>query len=140
MKRVPEGSLEYPGNGCYYLDDKPFTGVGFALHPDGWLQVETEYKDGLKWGTQREWFAADKLLTEAELKSGVVHGKQRFWHRNGKLAEEGEYEFGVPLRRKKWDEDGNLVEDFELKETDPDSNYHFLEKLREIRKKQSGKQ
>lgn len=136
MKRVTEGSLEYV-NGHYFLDDEPFTGVGFEQHPDGWLQVEIEYKYGLPWGTQREWFAPDQLLTEAELQSGVVHGKQRVWHRNGKLAEEGEYEFGVTLRRKKWDEDGNLEEDFELKE-EPDSNFDFLEKLREIRKKKNG--
>ena len=136
MKRVSEGSLEYV-NGHYFLDDEPFTGVGVAQHPDGWLQVEIEYKYGLKWGMQREWFAPDQLLTEAELQSGVVHGKRRFWHRNGKLAEEGEYEFGVTLRRKKWDEDGKLVEDFELKE-EPDSNFDFLEKLRTIRKKQNG--
>jgi antitoxin component YwqK of YwqJK toxin-antitoxin module len=138
MKRVSEDSLEYV-NGHYFLGDEPFTGVGFAHHPDGWLQVEIEYKDGLKWGTQREWFAPDQLLTEAELQSGLVHGKKRSWHRNGKLAEEGEYESGVALRRKKRDEDGNLVEDFELKE-EPDSSFDFLEKLREIQKKRSGKQ
>jgi hypothetical protein len=137
MKRVPEGSLEYPGDGYYYLDGEHFTGVGFARHPDGWLQVEIAYTNGLKWGTQREWFAPDQLLTEAEMQAGAVHGKQRFWHRNGKLAEEGEYEFGVTLRRKKWDEDGKLVEEFELKQ-EPESNFDFLEKLRKIKKMQSG--
>ncbi len=136
MKRVSEGDLEYV-NGHYFLEDEPFTGVAVAEHPDGWLELEIEYRYGLKWGMQREWGAPDQLFTEAELQSGVVHGRKRVWHENGKLAEEGEYEFGVTLRSKKWDEDGNLEEDFELKE-EPNSNFDFLEKLRKIEKKQKG--
>jgi antitoxin component YwqK of YwqJK toxin-antitoxin module len=129
MKRVPEDSIDYPGDGYYYLDDKPFTGVGFSHHDDGWLETETPYRDGLQWGMRREWFAPDNLLAEAEMRAGAVHGKQRLWHRNGKLKEEGDYEFGITLRRKKWDEDGNLEEDFELKETD--TNFKLLQVFRE---------
>jgi antitoxin component YwqK of YwqJK toxin-antitoxin module len=137
MKRVPQRSLDYPGDGYYYQDDEPFTGVAFSLHKDGSLKSETEYKDGLKWGLERYWFAPDKLESEAHMLRGVVHGKERLWHRNGKPKEEGDYQFGIALRIKKWDEDGILVEDFELKETD--SNYVLLQKFREIEKKRSGK-
>jgi antitoxin component YwqK of YwqJK toxin-antitoxin module len=136
MKRVPEDSLDYPGDGYYYLDDKPFTGVAFSLHEDGSLESETEYKHGLKWGLERHWFAPDKLESEAHMHRGVVHGRERLWHPNGKPKEEGDYEFGIALRRKKWDEDGTLVEDFELKETD--SNYDLLQKFRELEKRRTG--
>jgi antitoxin component YwqK of YwqJK toxin-antitoxin module len=137
MKRVPQNSLDYPGDGYYYLDEEPFTGVAFTLHEDGSLESETEYKHGLKWGLAREWFAPGKLLSEADLQRGVVHGKERVWHPNGKPKEEGDYEFGITLRRKKWDEDGNLEEDFELKETD--SNFDLLQKFRAIEKKRGDK-
>jgi antitoxin component YwqK of YwqJK toxin-antitoxin module len=137
MKRVPQNSLDYPGDGYYYLDDEPFTGVAVSLYEDGSPKSETEFKNGLKWGLERHWFAVDKLRYEAELQRGVVHGKERVWYPDGQLKEEGDYEFGITLRRKKWDEDGNLVEDFELKETD--SNYNLLQTLRKIEKKRSGK-
>jgi len=137
MKRVPEDALDYPGDGHYYLDDEPFTGVAFSLDEDGSLESETVYKDGLKWGLERHWFAPDKLESEAHMYRGVVHGKERLWHPNGKPKEEGDYEFGITLKRKKWDEDGTLVEDFELKETD--SNFNLLQQFRETEKKRSDK-
>jgi antitoxin component YwqK of YwqJK toxin-antitoxin module len=136
MKRVPEDSLDYTGDGFYYLDERPFTGVGYSVSEDGWLETETEYRDGLEWGLRRQWYAPNKLLAEAELSRGVKHGKERLWHRNGKLKEEGDYELGTTLKRKKWDENGNLEEDFELKETD--SNFKLLQQFREIEKRRSG--
>ena len=137
MKRVPEESLDYPGDGYYYLDDEPFTGVAFSLDEDGSLESESEYKDGLKWGVERHWFGPGKLQYEAELQRGAVYGKKRVWHPDGKLKEEGDYERGIALKRKKWDQSGHLVEDFELKETD--SNFELLQQLREIAKKRSAK-
>jgi antitoxin component YwqK of YwqJK toxin-antitoxin module len=132
MKRVPEDSLDYPGDGYYYLDEKLFTGIGFSLNEDGWLEMETEYRAGAQWGMKRRWYAPNELLEEAQMRAGVVHGKERIWHRNGKLEEESDCEFGITLRRKTWDEDGNLVEDFELNETD--SNFASLQKMRELYK------
>jgi antitoxin component YwqK of YwqJK toxin-antitoxin module len=136
MKRVPEDSLDYPGDGYYYLDDEPFTGIAFTLHDDGSLESETEYKYGLKCGLERHWFGPDALEYEAELQRGVVHGKKRVWYSNGTLMEEGDYEHGIALRSKTWDEDGKLVEDVELQETD--SNFALLQRFREIEKKRSG--
>jgi antitoxin component YwqK of YwqJK toxin-antitoxin module len=137
MKRVPENSLDYPGNGYYYLDDEPFTGVAFSLYEDGSLKSETEYKNGLKWGLERYWFGSGILEYEAELQRGVVYGKKRVWHPDGRLKEEGDYEHGITLNRKTWDEDGNIVEDFELSKTD--SNFNLLRQFREIEKRRSGK-
>ena len=138
MKRAPLDSLDYPGDGYYYLGGNPFTGVAFTVHEDdGWLESETEYKQGLKWGLARRWSAPGQLESEAELQRGAAHGKERVWHPNGNLKEEGDYEFGITLSRKQWDEDGNLVEDFELKEAD--SNYGLLQTFREIEKKRTGK-
>src|SRR6478672_8567011 len=135
MKRVPQNLLDYPGDGYYYLRQEPFTGVAFYLREDGSLKSETEYQHGLKWGLDRYWFDPDRLQSEGEMQRGVLHGMERLWHPNGKLKEEGHYEFGITLRKKEWDENGNLVGDFELKESD--SNYILLQTFREIQKKRS---
>jgi antitoxin component YwqK of YwqJK toxin-antitoxin module len=131
MKRVPNRSLEYR-DGHMYLHDEPFTGIGYFLDPKGQLAAEIEYRDGLEWGMKREWYAPGEPYYEGRLFMGVLHGKKREWHRNGRLAEEGDYELGFAVRQKRWDEDGNLVEDFELKETDPD--YETLQEYRRIYK------
>jgi antitoxin component YwqK of YwqJK toxin-antitoxin module len=132
MKRVPEKALDYTDDGYYCLDEQPFTGVGFSLHKEGWLEMETEYRDGTEWGMRRQWYAPNKLLEEVRMRAGVVHGKERRWHPNGKLKEESDCEFGITLTRKTWDEEGNLVEDFKLNETD--TNFASLQKMRELYK------
>lgn len=137
MKRVPQDLLDYPGDGYYYLDDTPFTGVAFSLFEDGSLKSDTEYRQGLKWGLERHWFRPGNLEYEAEMQRGVLYGKKRSWNSDGKINEEGDYEHGITLRRRKWDEDGNLVENFELKQTD--SNFNLLQQFREMEEKRSGK-
>src|SRR5438552_9371533 len=109
MKRVPYKSLEYD-DGLMLLDGEPFTGIGYFLDPEGQLQGEIEYRNGLEWGMKREWYAPGKPYYEGRLYRGVLDGKKREWHQNGQLAEEGDYELGFKLRKKCWDEDGNLKE------------------------------
>ena len=130
MKRVPYDSLEYADDGYYYLDEQLFTGVAFSRHEDGWLEKEIEYRDGAQWGMKRHWYAPNKLLVEAQMRAGVVHGTKRRWFRNGKLEQETNCEFGIVLRRKNWDENGILVDQYEIKETG--SDFVTLQKYREI--------
>jgi antitoxin component YwqK of YwqJK toxin-antitoxin module len=132
VTRVPYDSLEYSDDGDYCLDGRLFTGVAFSLDEDGWLEKEIEYRNGAEWGMKRYWYAPDKLLEEAQMRAGVVHGKERRWYRTGNLEEEADCEFGIVLRRRTWDENGILLEEYELKETDGD--FASLQKLREIYK------
>jgi antitoxin component YwqK of YwqJK toxin-antitoxin module len=132
MKRVPYDWLEYSDDGDYCLDEQPFTGVAFSRHADGWLEKEIEYRDGAEWGMKRHWYAPKKLLVEAQMRAGAVHGTKRRWYRNGKLEEETDCEFGIVLRKRTWDENGILVEEYELKETD--SDFVSLQELRAIYK------
>jgi antitoxin component YwqK of YwqJK toxin-antitoxin module len=139
MNRVPYSELEYPGDGFYYHDGKRFTGVRYTLNDDGgWLEGETEFAEGLESGLKREWAGPDKrLLYEAEFRGGVVHGRKRRWTEDGTLIEDGEYEYGIPLWEKMWDEEGNLIDDYKLKESD--ANYTKLLKYRQIEKEQAEK-
>jgi len=129
VKRVPHESLEY-AEGHMYLSGEPFTGVGYFVDDKGKLEGEITYRDGLRWGLKRGWFDSGTLAHESPMFLGVLHGKKREWHRNGQLAEEGDYELGFPLGKKRWDENGKLIEEYELKETDPD--YKKLQEYRQI--------
>jgi antitoxin component YwqK of YwqJK toxin-antitoxin module len=131
MKRENEESLDYV-DGRKYLDDEPFTGVGYFLDEEGRLEAEATYQDGIQWGLRRAWYDTGKLLHEYAMFRGVFHGKKREWHRNGKLAEEADYEFGHDLHHRRWDEDGNLIEEYHIDKNSP--GYKDLEKYREAYK------
>jgi antitoxin component YwqK of YwqJK toxin-antitoxin module len=131
MKRVPKKSLYYK-DGHQYLDGEPFTGVGYFENAKGQLTGEIEYRDGLEWGKRREWTAPDKLSLEDAMWLGVMHGKSREWFLNGKLAEEKDYELGILVRQKFWDENGRLIESYEMVKEDPE--YQELQDYRKIYK------
>jgi antitoxin component YwqK of YwqJK toxin-antitoxin module len=129
MQRVLASSLAYDSSeDAYYLDGKPFTGVAFTAAKDGFERSESEYRDGLRWGPTREWYAPGQPKVESNYFRGVLHGAAREWHRNGALAEHGVYEFGIAIWEKQWDENGQLTKERTLKETD--SAFGRLQRLR----------
>jgi antitoxin component YwqK of YwqJK toxin-antitoxin module len=133
MNRVENELLKYDEtSGGFFFDGEAFTGVGFALHPNGELQSEVSYKDGFFDGPSKEWSPDGKLVGEHHFRAGAAHGECRKWHANGNLAEEGTYEFGVPISTKHWDEEGKLLEEFQLTESNP--NYETLLMLRDMHK------
>ncbi|MGC4095079.1 MAG: hypothetical protein QM756_45605 [Polyangiaceae bacterium] len=120
MLRVPENDLDYDAKrAIYFYGGRPFTGVAISTYPNGAPMAETQYEDGLFHGASRGWWESGKLEAEGNYHFGGAHGQARKWHANGQLAEEEEYEYATLLLRKKWDEAGNLVEEYELKESDP---------------------
>ncbi len=127
MKRVPNDSLTFE-EGTMLLDGVPFTGIGEIPDATGGLIGEYEYRDGLKWGKSRTWYSPGVRFQEGRYFMGTGHGKHREWYRNGELKKETDYELGYVVRKKVWDEDGNLVEDYEIQETEP--KYKSLEKFR----------
>jgi antitoxin component YwqK of YwqJK toxin-antitoxin module len=131
MKRVPDESLTY-SNGGMYLDGEPFTGIAYFLDDEGRLEAEVTYRAGSEVGLKRGWFENGQPSYEVFMFNGVFHGKKREWHRNGQLAEDSDYELGFELRHKRWDEEGELIEEFELDKDDP--GYKRLEKFREAYK------
>lgn len=120
MLRVPERDLRYNDEeGIFYYGDRPFTGTAFNTYADGSPMSESQYEDGLFHGTARGWWESGQLEAEGSFVFGGLHGKARKWHANGQLSEEEEYEHATLIRSKKWDEAGNLIKDYELKESDP---------------------
>lgn len=121
MRRVPRGDLDYDErDGLHYLEGEPFTGVAFTLGRGGdWTKSEVAYRDGLRWGDTREWYAPGVPMVASCFERDVLHGRAREWHRNGQLAEDGEYAYGIALWEETWDEDGRLLTSRTLEEGDP---------------------
>ena len=130
MTRIESSRLEYDAESARHtLDGVPFTGVVFSVWPNGQLESESELRDGLNWGFSRSWHSTGAKLGEAEMRAGALHGRSREWHKNGQLASDGEHEYGITLWERKWDENGTLLTDYELKPSD--RQYHNLEKRRQ---------
>lgn len=114
-RRVPYDQIGYRDDGFYCYNDKPFTGVGFARWDDGKLEVEIEYRDGMRWGISKEWFHEGSLASEAGWAWDLLHGVSREWHENGQLASEEVFEYGTLLSGNWWDKNGKLVKKFVIR-------------------------
>jgi hypothetical protein len=133
MQRVPNEALDYTDEDLYFYEDQPFTGISYFLGKDGWVNAEHEYRDGMRWGLSKGWFKPGSLEHEEQWSQGLLHGRHQEWHEGGRLAVEEMYEYGIRLYGKRWDEQGNLIEDFRISETDP--NFDTLEMYRAAYKK-----
>ncbi|KAJ6041611.1 uncharacterized protein N7446_010508 [Penicillium canescens] len=130
MQRVLADRIGYPGDGLYYFDGEPFSGVSYTTKGGAWENSEAEIHDGLLWGTTKEWYGPGQLMHEASYFKGVLHGNAREWHKSGQLAEDGDYEYGIALWKKSWDENGQLIEEFTL--TQADEDFTVLQRYRSI--------
>jgi antitoxin component YwqK of YwqJK toxin-antitoxin module len=129
--RVPSGEIEYDfKQGIYLRGGEPFTGVAFGLYPYGSLEAESEFRDGLSWGVGRSWRPNGQLSSEAYFMRDVRHGIAREWDEEGRLEEESYCEYGIVIYEKKWNEEGVLVHDYQLKEGD--SDYESLQFHRKV--------
>lgn len=130
MKRVPANKVSFAEDGLYYCEGAPFTGTAYATFPNGALENESEYRDGLPWGKSRSWDMDGSLFAESDMYRDALHGAAREWSPGGQLISETVAEYGVTLREREWDEQGNLLKDYELKEGDPD--YTVLHEFRKL--------
>jgi antitoxin component YwqK of YwqJK toxin-antitoxin module len=120
MLRILESQLRHNKDDLFYYRDEPFTGTTYQLAPEGWLQSEQEYRDGMAEGAGRGWFNSSQPESEAHFSGGLLHGLRQGWHEMGGLAYKEMFEYGVRTWGKSWDEAGALTEDFHLQESDPD--------------------
>jgi hypothetical protein len=72
MKRVLYSELLYDeGDGRYYCDGAPFSGISFTLYQDGTLASESGMREGIECGKARAWFQSGSLELEREIECGV---------------------------------------------------------------------
>jgi len=119
VDRVANEELSYSDNGLWYCDDKLFTGVMEFRWPDGRLEAEREYKDGMRSGRSRVWYPSGELRLDAEFAWDAYHGRVRSWHENGQMKADELFEYGILIRAMRWDEQGRIAEQFALSDCDP---------------------
>lgn len=100
-------------------DGVPFTGTSYFLTGAGTIDGEHEYRDGMRWGVSRGWYASGSPEFEEHLEHGLLHGTRKEWNQDGSVAAEDRYEYGVRVQGRRWGENGALIEDFTLTEADP---------------------
>jgi antitoxin component YwqK of YwqJK toxin-antitoxin module len=134
MQRVniDEIDTEYTTSGSpvYTCQGKPFTGIADELNIDGKLINETSYLDGMEDGIEKFWYPNGQSESVSEVKGNRPHGKFQHWYEDGKIKYEGVCELGYVVKRKEWDKNGNLINEYNI-ENDPE-RYKQVLREREI--------
>lgn len=71
-------------------------GLSQGWYPNGQLQVEEYFKEGVSHGLKVNWYADGVKKSEAHISEGQLNGIYKRWHQNGILAAEVIYNKGVP--------------------------------------------
>ena len=120
MMRVNVNELddEYTPAGSLVMlwEGEPFTGVAFELSPQGTLWSEQTYVEGTLDGISRDWYPNGQLRSHTEYKWNRIHGREQGWYENGQLKCNVIYELGTVIRKREWDERGNITKDYQIED------------------------
>ena len=112
------GKKEFEGS---YKDGKK-DGLWTDYHENGQKKSEGNHKDGKLDGLWTNWYENEQKSSEITYKNGKQYiirtykdGKREglwtWWYANGQKFYEDIYKDGELIESKKWDRDGNLIED-----------------------------
>jgi antitoxin component YwqK of YwqJK toxin-antitoxin module len=129
MERVDfeEIETEYTkgGSPIYTWKGEPFTGIAYILDDAGKIAKETSYVDGIEDGIETMWYSNGQIETIRGIKWNRPHGKFQYWYEDGKIKLEGVCDLGHVIERKQWNQDGDLIEDYNI-ENFPERYQDFL--------------
>ena len=111
--------LDYLSEGIFVLNGKPFTGTAIDRDVEGRKESEVLFVDGHEDGVARSWHANGQLRSEIPYRLGVAHGSCRKWYEDGALKSEEKVEFGILMKRVVRDPNGDVVESYERRPSDP---------------------
>lgn len=104
-----------PPYGDYVIDSedsgKPFTGLAYELYDNDNLAYYSYYQDGVKEGQSVRFYKNARIKSISNMNKGTSHGNQLSYYENGQIEFKGERFAGLAIQYKKWDEDGNLIEE-----------------------------
>ena len=83
-KKVDISKME-ERNGIVYVigEDKPFTGKFVEKYNNGLIEMETNYKNGIKHGKEKNYHPNGKIFKEQEWKNGNLTGEIKIWDESG---------------------------------------------------------
>ncbi|UOQ72682.1 toxin-antitoxin system YwqK family antitoxin [Hymenobacter cellulosilyticus] len=125
-----ELDFDYSPDGVLCLwEGQPFTGVGVELYPDGTLQAESLFRNGIDTRIGSLWYVTGQLRRRATANEANHTMQVTEWYENGKLKSQTTYEHGIKTAEQSWNEQGDLLTDFHL--TEQDEYYPALLRYRE---------
>lgn len=104
----------------------PFTGLAYELHNNGNVAYYAYYKNGVNDGEMVEFYDNGNVESISNILKGASNGYQVSYFENGEKRLEGEYFIGIPIKYKKWDETGGLIEE---KKNPDESDLKYMEKF-----------
>jgi len=114
MLRLNYDELDNEEWGEYYLwQGQPFTGIAYELHPNGQVWSEVEMMEGMENGIVRQWYASGKQRLDGYGKQVERYSWSKEWFENGVLKRVSISEWNVQIKEKIWDEQGQLISDYE---------------------------
>ena len=115
---------------------KPFTGVCFSLHSNGYVEEECEMLDGLKHGLLERFNDKGVLIKSINYQKDIINGTYISYHSNGKISSEGKFENGEEVGIwKSYDENGNLDDEGDSEQVlnnSIDKLYHSIEDILDL--------
>jgi antitoxin component YwqK of YwqJK toxin-antitoxin module len=117
LKTVLWDDLDYHHEGSELYKGKPFTGLVYDYDEGTGIQVsERSLYNGVIHGFSKYWHPSGHIKSEARHYHGGLNGELREWHENGNLKRIGVYWQSETLREKIWDDQGNLVKIYNVKD------------------------
>lgn len=92
------------------LDGTPFTGIVYAERPDGTLESEGRYVDGLPDGLQEEWHPGGAIAQRVIAVRGKGASEVRTWYPDGQRRSIRRYTDGHIVESQAWDAAGAPVD------------------------------
>ena len=101
--RVDYDEIEFDDD-LALLSDVPYSGIIDGHYPDGQLEVEYTYVEGLPSGIQRIWYPNGQLMKEWDAVRGNGSRWSRQWHPNGTVREKSAFENSTEVILREWSE------------------------------------
>jgi antitoxin component YwqK of YwqJK toxin-antitoxin module len=112
--RVHNDDTDCDGDMVLY-QGKPFTGIVYELDIDGMVCYEGEHTDGFVSGYSRTWWKPGMLKSEIIYRQkNNPYSRSMQWYANGIVKELKEGLNGTRIRCQKWNEQGILIERWEV--------------------------
>lgn len=103
---------EHSANG----DEKPFTGLLYETYDNGQIAYYGYIKDGIDEEDKVFFYPNGQLKSYCKMYLGAYYGKSYTWHENGQIKEIREKSEDYKHEWiKKWDENGILLEERQLR-------------------------
>lgn len=121
-----ELDFDYSPDGVLCLwQDQLFTGVGVELYPDGTLQAESVFRNGIDTQAGSLWYPTGQLKRRSVADDEHHTLLVTEWHENGTPKSRTTYEYGVKTAEQSWDEQGVQLTDVRI--TEHDEYYPILQ-------------